>query len=384
MPPRTSQKRAPSSSSSFSSSALPTKKTRFADPDSTEDFAEQVEEALEGSTRKGRVRVEGYESDSSDEGEGVRRKSAGGGEEEEDMFAMAEDTDEVGKKKKGEEGYMRLGDIEGQEFHNNESEDEDEDEEEDEESKEKKEMGYALSSFNMREEMEEGKFTEDGMYVRTKDEHARHDAWLADVNSGDIKKARRRKRELEKRKEEREEEEEREVREKGGVHALERELLALLRRGETSLEALGRLGRGKKKSQKHNASSTASTSTDVERITHLASQIMALGDTDVYSKTYEELVRSVRSSGIVPRDWQPPSADKMFEYRWSSAHTAGQAQPAGQAQTTSQAAAAEVFGPFGEDELMGWFKARYFGEGGEKIDVREVGGNWAAWDEVFP
>jgi len=30
-------------------------------------------------------------------------------------------------------------------------------------------MGFELSSFNMREEMEEGKFTEDGSYVRTFD-----------------------------------------------------------------------------------------------------------------------------------------------------------------------------------------------------------------------
>lgn len=107
--------------------------------------------------------------------------------------------------------------------------------------------------------------------------------------------------------------------------------------------------------------------TDIENITHLASTIMSLGDTDIYSKTYEELVRSVRSSGIVDAAWEPPSADVKFEYKWNTPE-AGQTD--------------EVFGPFGEEEIKSWFNASYFGTAGEKIKVRCVGGAWGDWDDI--
>ena len=52
-------------------------------------------------------------------------------------------------------------------------------------------MGFELSAFNMREEMEEGKFSADGMYVRTFDPHAVHDRWMEGVDEREIKKARK-------------------------------------------------------------------------------------------------------------------------------------------------------------------------------------------------
>lgn len=106
---------------------------------------------------------------------------------------------------------------------------------------------------------------------------------------------------------------------------------------------------------------------DVETITHLASSLLSFGDTDIYNKTYEELVRSVRSSGIVEQDWDPPSADHKYQYKWRSPES-GQTD--------------DVFGPFSEDDLKSWFKALYFGSSGEKIHVRRVGGNWGDWDDV--
>lgn len=106
---------------------------------------------------------------------------------------------------------------------------------------------------------------------------------------------------------------------------------------------------------------------DIDRITHLASSIMSLGDTDVYSKTYEELVRAVRSSGAVDTSWVPPSADVKYEYKWDVPGASG----------------GEAFGPFSEDEMRAWFKASYFGVGGEKVQVRPVGGEWGSWDDVL-
>jgi len=107
--------------------------------------------------------------------------------------------------------------------------------------------------------------------------------------------------------------------------------------------------------------------TDIEHITHLASSLMALGDPDIYSKTYEEIVRSVRSSGIVSQEWEPPSADVKYEYKWSTPEV-GQAD--------------QTFGPFGEDELKSWYNASYFGPVGEKVKVRRVGGDWGNWDDI--
>ena len=92
---------------------------------------------------------------------------------------------------------MRLGDIEGQEFGgegegSGSSGDEDEPEDEDDAiRKSKAGMGYELSGFNMREEMEEGKFASDGTYVKTFDPHAVHDRWMEGMDDKEIKKARK-------------------------------------------------------------------------------------------------------------------------------------------------------------------------------------------------
>jgi len=106
---------------------------------------------------------------------------------------------------------------------------------------------------------------------------------------------------------------------------------------------------------------------EIDHITHLASTLMSFGDADVYSKTYEELVRSVRSSGKVEQSWVPPSADVKYEYRWD----------------VPGASEGQVFGPFGEEEMQGWYKAAYFGATGEKVQVRKVGGDWGGWDDII-
>jgi hypothetical protein len=132
MPPREHTKRAQVSREPSGSGPPPTKKTRFVEPaDDSANFAEEVDAALENpsATRKGRVKTDGYDSDSSDDGEGVvlsRRAGADGtakdDDEDDDMFAAgSKDNDakktaaESGDKKGGEE-FLRLGDIEGQEF----------------------------------------------------------------------------------------------------------------------------------------------------------------------------------------------------------------------------------------------------------------------------
>jgi len=411
MAPREQAKRTTSFTDSTGTSLPPTKKTRFLEPaDDETNFAKEVDDALENpsATRKGRVKTEGYESDSSDDGEGVvlsRRAGAEGAvDEDEDMFATdpKEDDDktESGEKKRGEE-FLRLGDIEGQEFGRGSGDDDDDDsgdsdsdepeDEDDAERRKKVGMGYEMSSFNMREEMEEGKFAADGMYVRNFDPHALHDRWMDGLGEREIKLARRRKRRREKEQMEKIREEERELEMLGGKEAVEREVLAMLKKGETVLEALQRLGtrakqsKGKAKQSGAAASQTAKASSqdsgatttdkrnsslsDVEQLTHLASTLLSLGDTDIYSRTYEEIVRSVRSAGKVDPSWVPPSADVKYEYKWDvPGSTGGEGQ---------------VFGPYSEEEMLSWYKASYFGLIGEKVKVRPVGGEWGSWSDLL-
>lgn len=104
-------------------------------------------------------------------------------------------------------------------------------------------------------------------------------------------------------------------------------------------------------------------------MTDLATKIMALGDVDIYSKPYESLVRSVRASAIVDQNWEPPSADAKFEYKWANTEV-GQTE--------------ETFGPFGEAEMRGWYQADYFGPAGERVLVRPLGGAWGPWRDVLP
>jgi CD2 antigen cytoplasmic tail-binding protein 2 len=259
MSSRPSQKRTAASQNAEPSNNHKPKKTRILEPD--EDpvyFEEQVEASLEKSTRRGKIRTEGYESDSTDDGEGVvtSRKKAGDEEDgTDDMFALSGNGEDSKEERGHKEKYIRLGDIEGQEFgddkkDDSESEPEDEPEDEDDAERRKKAgMGFDLSSFHMRDEMEEGKFTEDGTYVRSVDPNAVHDKWMEGVSEKEIKIARRRKREAEKKQKERILAEEEELKESGGKGSMERNLLPFLKKGETVLEALQRLGSKSKKSQ---------------------------------------------------------------------------------------------------------------------------------------
>jgi len=348
---------------------------------------------LETSTRKGRVKTEGYDSDSSDDGEGVvlSRKAGADGkdDDDDDMFAVGdkEEKDEDAGSKKKKQEYLRLGDIEGQVFGKSAGDEDDSDEvddepedEDDAERRKKVGMGYEISSFNMREEMEEGKFASDGTYVRTFDPHAVHDRWMDGVDDQEIKKARKSHKQQERIQKEKMMAEEKEMKELGGKEEVEKRLVGMLKKAETVLEALQRLGvKAKKKAPKKkkpserngeglptDSAASSHAQRDIDEITHLASTLMSLGDVDIYSKTYEELVRDVHRSGKVDSSWVAPSADVKYEYKWD----------------LPSAQDGQVFGPYSEDEMRAWYKAAYFGVAGEKIQVRPVGGEWGTWDDV--
>ena len=251
--------------------------------------------------KRNAVNLDGYESDSSNEGfdarvEAKAKKAAAGktgdGSEqadENDMFADLEDDfhdgddDEElsreGKKSKREVRFLDEHEIEGQvegsrggghvsaDFSLNgngigkgknkakayeSSSESDAEEENDQEVDEevgaggKKVHAPKLSAFHMKEELEEGRFDAQGNFVRrAADPDAVHDTWMEGIS----KKDRRRAREAEEKREE-----ERRQRALQEDQVLTSDLLKILiprlEKGETVLEALARLGTGNKEKRK--------------------------------------------------------------------------------------------------------------------------------------
>lgn len=245
------------------------KRTRFASPPPARDRSTSLDEQddmLEDDLQQGAGRAKqkskrqlkdknGYGSDSSDDEEGVvpsRRPK----EEEEDVDMFGEEEEKPDKKGKGKEKkkeFMDIQDIEGQEFErrrggttDDESDseaDEPGDERSDRKKRKEKALGFEVTAFNMKAEMDEGKFTADGeAYVENdRDPDEKHDVWLADLDKDAIRKARKAHREREKLEAEREEAESQGVGKEREVELM-RAAVNLMERGETVLEALQRHG----------------------------------------------------------------------------------------------------------------------------------------------
>ncbi|CAH7674999.1 hypothetical protein PPACK8108_LOCUS9960 [Phakopsora pachyrhizi] len=126
-----------------------------------------------GKPRKGRVRVDGYDSDSSTENNEVREKQKEKKNDDDDMFGSGEEDEAKGSNKKNRKAdgfntkfekidvgmnlrkgaeakdYLELGDIEGQEF--GREMDEDEEEEEDEEDEEDYQLGRSRRKISKKD-----------------------------------------------------------------------------------------------------------------------------------------------------------------------------------------------------------------------------------------
>ncbi|BGP13972.1 hypothetical protein JCM10213_005557 [Rhodosporidiobolus nylandii] len=332
-----------------------------------------------GGTKKKKVVTEGYDSDSSAgsdggfggsggrAGRGVGEQAAEPDDDDDDMFGGGPGVDKgmdvKGKKKEKE--FLDIGDIEGQEFSRKDDEDQDADEEDDEELEEdyepvddlandddaprarrsKKGMGFQLSSFNMKEELNEGRFSADGSYVENKkDPLATHDVWLDGLSKKAIREAKEAKDRMDARQKQREEEE---AKNDEQLTQLRDDcligLLSLVREGESVARALTRLGQAKKRAEASEggaqkaakdkaaasdamdldegaAPSTATASSSdtdlppskryakkIDRLTHLASTLLSShGELEIYEQTYEDIIKTLKSEGAVRRDWSPP------------------------------------------------------------------------------
>ncbi|KAL9578233.1 MAG: hypothetical protein Q9212_005846 [Teloschistes hypoglaucus] len=394
-------------------------------------------------TKRNAVNIDGYESDSSNEGftaradakaKDVGKEGKGGArsreEEDNDMFADLEeglkdgDEDEElvgeGKKEKKNVRFLEEDEIEGQvagsksgghvsaDFslngrvpagqRNGRRKDQDKEVESSSESDVgdeeradvgedideeigaggKKEHAPKLDAFNMKSEQEEGRFDAQGNYVRkAADPDAVHDSWLEGVSKKDMKKA---KEAADKRDEERRQ---KNIEADSIVTSdILKTLIPQLEKGETVLEALARLGRGKEKKKpkwqnKHKDKRNGEDAMDVdvekapedaaemrrkkavEAITDAADRLLTRGQTEVYDTEREMLIRQYsRDTGEAWVD--PPNEEqgadgangveekKQWEYRWMDGRDGGQ-----------------VNGPYDGPMMVAWNDAGYFGEGVE-------------------
>ena len=277
-------------------------------------------------TKRNAVNIDGYESDSSNEGfdaradakaKEIKKKGGVGGsgkggkqEEENDMFADLDedlkdgDEDEEvvgeGKKKRKEVHFLGENEIEGQVAgsksgghvsadllingngapqRNAKSKEVDSSSESDVGEEEradvgdvdeeigaggKKEHAPKLDAFNMKNEQEEGRFDAQGNFVRkAADPDAVHDSWLEGVSKRDMKKA---KEAADKRDEER-----RQKRKEDDAiltSDILKTLIPYLERGETVLEALARLGRSKEKKKPNRQSRNKRKGDDAMDVDH--------------------------------------------------------------------------------------------------------------------
>lgn len=288
----------------------------------------------------------------------------------------------------------------------------------------------------MQDELAEGRFSADGSYVRNADDPlATHDTWLDGVSKKAIKAARESKQRMEDEARRREEAEA-----KGdGALAQERDdcmigLLGLIREGETVTKALGRLGAARKKVVRKKVKAKSSGDDEMEvdddtaiavveeptpaaeedpavkkinRITHLASTLLAQGELEIYDTSYEDIIKALKQEGAVRRDWVPPR-DPDIEREQAEAASAARkaaassgrrvliARPGastGGASTTKYwykwvvpqegQPEGQEYGPYARGELEGWISQGYFGLGAEKIAVKPEGKTaFVTWREA--
>ncbi|KAK5937964.1 hypothetical protein PMZ80_009553 [Knufia obscura] len=383
--------------------------------------------------KRGAVNVDGYDSDSDNENFDARAAAKAKAkddaqkakdEEEADMFADLEedfkdgddsegDADRRGEGRKKDVRFLDEDQIEGQvknsksgghvsadfslrdkgkardEDQESSSESEVADEERADHGDLDEELGAGskklhapkLDAFNMRDEAEEGKFDEQGNYVRkAADPDAKHDLWLEGISKKEMKKASEAHERREK--ERRQKAIEDDAKSDGHILAM---LIPHLHASETVLEALARLNKGKTKKPKWQRKKKQKDSTNghvemtdekederskaIDAITEAADLLLARGQPEVYDTEKELLIRQyTKATG---EQWQEPqstpsediAADtetSQWQYRWSDARDGG-----------------DSHGPYDANTMKAWSDAGYFGEG---VEFRKIGDN--EWSRV--
>ena len=342
--------------------------------------------------KKGSIKTEGYDSDSSNEGNEtlIKNRYKNDNNDDDDMFGDNVDTNRNDNDNdKKQKTQLKLGDIEGQEFgglgdkreheydddNNSQSYSSGEDEDEEEQ------MGGKLSAFNMREEMEQGKFVDDGTYIEnSKDPHEMHDAWIDESDKSTRKKVREAHRQRLKQEQEQYERSKALNAQGGRKEECMIELAEMTNKGESVLEALQRFGKLKDKSKKLNKDEQKKSSENVERFTSLINILGSMGINDIYDWEHEWFIRNLKKSGYVKDDWKPKWYGKeengnnreekeeeecYWEYKQSPNYI-------NTLPPEMRPIEVQVFGPFKSNDIKNWIKRGHFGPNGSFIKLRKV------------
>ncbi|XP_044724568.1 GYF domain-containing protein [Hirsutella rhossiliensis] len=380
-----------------------------------------------GATKRGAVNLDGYDSDSDNETFNAKAATRKEGkkpdastddkddDDEDDMFAANVDDestqnetsfgdfDKAGRKNKNVH-FLDASQIQGQEsesrsggrveLYDRESSDDESDKElAIQEEGVDEEVGAGglkrnaprVEAFNLREEMEEGRFDQDGTYVRkAEDPDAAHDKWLEGLSKKDMRKAA----EAHERREE--EARKQRIQEDGLlVSDLLKALIIELEKAETPLEALARLAKHQTKPKKvpkwklnkknkgadgmHVDSGVAEDPAQtrikesINAITDAADKLLSRDYEEVYDQERELLIREyARQTG---QDWVEPkpaaeggeTSSAVWEFRWTDGRDGGTTQ-----------------GPFDGATMKAWEEAGYFEQG---VEFRRADGG-ADWTQT--
>ncbi|MCJ1276143.1 hypothetical protein MMC21_003948 [Puttea exsequens] len=407
-------------------------------PEEADVFIEADEIGKKGQqTKRNAINIDGYESDSSNEGfdaraaakakEGTAAKETKG-EEDGDMFADMEDDfqdgdeDEEsagkGKKKRKEVRFMAEDDIEGQvgssksgghvsadllmngkgKWKEAEVESSSESDVGDEERADvgevddeigaggKKEHAPKLDAFNMKNEQEEGRFDAQGNFVRkAADPDAVHDSWLEGVSKKDMRRAKEAADQREN------EERQRRLADDAVLTSdILKGLIPYLERGETVLEALARFGKGREKKkpkwQKNSRKGENAMDVDgdraaaedpVEMKRREAVEAITGAADQLLTRGQTEIYEAERE--LLMRQYSRETGESWVD---PPVHEVDREDGSGQAEGkmweymwVDGRDGGRANGPYDGSMMRSWSDAGYFGEG---VEFREVGGDgWA-------
>ncbi|KAF4126455.1 CD2 antigen cytoplasmic tail-binding protein 2 [Geosmithia morbida] len=248
-----------------------------------------------------------------------------------------------------------------------------------------------IEAFNLKNEMEEGRFDQSGNYIRRAgDPDAEHDKWLDGTGKKEIRKAAEahKRREAEAR--------QRRIDEDSIlVPELLKDLIVRLEMSETPLEALARLGKSQTKTKKvpkwklkkqkggmdveddgkkkEEDPEQVRIKENIRAITEAADKLLSRDHGDIYDQEREVLIREYqRETG---EEWVEPKVvhnddddnntgatasdpDILWEFKWTDGRDGGGVQ-----------------GPFDGPTMKAWQDAGYFGEGVEFRPVQD-GAEW--------
>lgn len=284
--------------------------------------------------------------------------------------------------------------------HDGDDEDDDDDDEIDDEvgALGRKRNAPKLDSFNMRAEMEEGAFDEDGNYIRaSKDKRDSQDDWLNDVSRKDMERAREAQRAQAEARQRQQDAAGGGLAADASVGDMLAELIGFLQTGETLLEALQRHGGGKsgvrtgprrrrdkQSATSEGASKDSSEKRRIERISAIADRLMTRTELEVYDSERERLIRqykaitgreyheagSFESNGRANGDDEDdmfaaaPASEKQWEFFWAGAEES-------------------INGPYSQNEMRDWAREGYFQQSQAYARALDVGES-ADWTLIAP